>query len=132
MTVESLLKTCADLGIKLALKGDDDDRLQVDAPKGALTADLRDALAANKTALISALKTQRNVSQPAQAPASVPQTEAPVAQAPASSTSKSPEATSLILEHPITAPPVQLNPAEFEVSKLLSGSGYDTSVLEFQ
>ena len=41
MTVNSLMEKCAELGIKLALKGEANDRLQVDAPKGALTAELR-------------------------------------------------------------------------------------------
>ena len=35
MTVDSLMQTCEELGIKLALKADDNSRLQVDAPKGA-------------------------------------------------------------------------------------------------
>ena len=31
MSVDSIMQTCAELGIKLTLKGDDNDRLQVDA-----------------------------------------------------------------------------------------------------
>ena len=56
MTVQSLIETCAELGIKLALKEDDNDRLRVAAPKGALTTPLRDALAAHKPDLIAILK----------------------------------------------------------------------------
>ena len=38
MTAQSLMRLCSQLGIKLTLKSDDDERLLVDAPKGALTA----------------------------------------------------------------------------------------------
>jgi hypothetical protein len=59
MSVESLMHTCAELGIRLALKGDDNDRLQVDAPKGALTASIREGLTAHKADVISLLKTKQ-------------------------------------------------------------------------
>ena len=58
MTAQSLMRRCAELGIKLALKSDGDDRLLVDAPKGALTAELRDELSERKTDLIAILKTR--------------------------------------------------------------------------
>ena len=93
MTVESLIKTCEELGIKLALKADDDARLQVDAPKGALTASLRDALAAHKPDLITFLKAKQQTSRPVQAPSSDRDSEITETRAPASSTWKSPEAT---------------------------------------
>jgi len=57
MTVQSLMQRCAELGIKLTLKADDSERLLVDAPKGTLTAPLREALAEHKPELISILKT---------------------------------------------------------------------------
>ena len=67
MTVQSLMQTCAELGIKLALKEDDSDRLRVAAPKGALTAPLRDALAAHKPDLIAILQAKQQASHPIQA-----------------------------------------------------------------
>ena len=53
MTTESILQTCLELGIELSLKGDAADRLQVDAPKGALSPSLRELLVANKSELIA-------------------------------------------------------------------------------
>jgi hypothetical protein len=61
------MQTCAELGIKLALKEDDNDRLRVAAPKGALTAALRDALAAHKPDLIAILQAKQPASPPTQA-----------------------------------------------------------------
>src|SRR5687767_15932355 len=58
MTAQSLMRRCAELGIKLTLRSEDDGRLVVDAPKGTLTADLRDALTERKPDLIAILKTQ--------------------------------------------------------------------------
>ena len=62
MTVQSLMRLCAELGIELALKGDNNDRLVVDAPKGALTEPLRQALTEHKAALIAILKTRDQAS----------------------------------------------------------------------
>jgi hypothetical protein len=67
MTVQSLIQTCAELGIKLALKEDDNDRLRVAAPQGVLTTPLRDALAAHKPDLIAILKAKQQASHPTQA-----------------------------------------------------------------
>src|SRR6185503_9034439 len=128
MTVKSLMQTCAELGIKLALRDDDDSRLRVDAPKGALTSSLRDALAAHKSELIAALKSQQT-SQPTQPQPSAPEPAEPVTRTPASTTPQSPEATPLILEHPSINPAAQSHRTEAEVSKLLSGSDYDESVV---
>src|SRR5262245_13160571 len=58
MNVEFLLQLCAQHGIRLMVSGDGSDRLVVDAPKGSLTPALREALAANKSLLITALKNQ--------------------------------------------------------------------------
>src|ERR1700716_3280452 len=98
MTVDSLMQTCEELGIKLALKADDNSRLQVDAPKGALTASLRDALAAHKLELISHLKAKEQA--PLAAPAVTAEDDSAVSetQAPADGTRKSQEAMPLILE----------------------------------
>src|ERR1700716_2055264 len=101
MTVDSLMQTCEELGIKLALKADDNSRLQVDAPKGALTASLRDALAAHKPELISTLKAKQQAALAAQASTSSDDSETSEAQAPAGSSRKTPEAT-LILEQTST------------------------------
>ena len=129
MNAELIMKTCADLGIKLALKGDDNDRLQVDAPKGALTASIREALAAHKTELVAALKLKQVSQQP------LPQTpsqdsDQTITRIPARPTPNYPEATPLILEQPATNPPTQFDRTEVEVNKLLSGSNYDASVVD--
>src|SRR6267142_3845058 len=94
MSAESIMQMCAELGIKLALKGDDSDRLQVDAPKGALTAPIREALAAHKTEIVAALKSKELSAQPSS------QTDADetVTRTPARQTSISPEVTNLTLE----------------------------------
>src|SRR5882762_7629812 len=59
MTVESLMQMCERLGIRLMLAGDDQNRLQVDAPKGALTQSIRDELTAHKLAIVIALKAKK-------------------------------------------------------------------------
>ena len=122
MNVESIMQTCAELGIKLTLKGDDSDRLQVDAPKGALTAPVREALAAHKTDIVAALKAEQLAHQ-SQDP------DETVTRIPARKTPNS-EATPLILEQPLANPPTQLDRTEVEVNKLLSGSDYDGSVVD--
>ena len=128
MTAASLMQMCAELGIKLELKGDDNNRLQVDAPKGALTAALRDALAAHKPELIAILKTRQEASRPTQTSTFEQDSEVTESRVPTSTTGNSPEATPLILEQPLTNPPSQLDGTDLAVSKLLSGSEYDDAV----
>lgn len=60
------MKRCAELGIKLAIKNDDD-RLLVDAPKGSLTTELRDAISERNKDLIAILKTRDQTSGRVQA-----------------------------------------------------------------
>src|ERR1051325_10453665 len=124
MTTEALMQTCAELGIKLSLKEDDDNRLLVDAPKGSLNASLREQLAARKADLLAALKAKR-AAELAQVAAAAAQ---PIIEKPASTTAKPPEAIPLILEQPLTnsTSPQQ---AEAEVDKLLAGSPYDESIV---
>jgi len=124
MTVNSLMEKCAELGIKLALKGEASDRLQVDAPKGALTAELRDALTAKKSDLITALKT-RAVSRPVLSE----KDSTTVTHESIRSTPQSPEATPLILEQPYTTPAVNSGRVEVEVNNLLAGYDYDAGVI---
>ena len=128
MSAQSIMQTCAELGIKLALKGGDSDRLLVDAPKGALTTPIREALAAHKTEIVAALK-MKKVS-----PQSLPQTLSQdsgetLTRTPASNTPHSPEARPLILDRPLTNPPAQLDRTGVEVNKLLSGSDYDANII---
>src|SRR5262245_41675579 len=52
-SIQELLRQLEDRDIKVEVI---DDRLRVNAPKGALTADLRRALAEHKESLVSALK----------------------------------------------------------------------------
>ena len=73
MRVEALIETCAQLGIKLELAGDNNDRLKVDAPKGAMTAELREALTSNKPELIAFLNTQHQATQEPDIETEVPQ-----------------------------------------------------------
>jgi hypothetical protein len=129
MSAESIMQTCAELGIKLALKGDASDRLQVDAPKGALTAPIREALAANKSDIVAALKSKQN-SQQSQAQDVLQDADETVTRTAASTTASSPEVRPLILEQPLTNPPAQFDPTEIEVNKLLSGVDYDASVVD--
>jgi len=119
------MQTCAELGIKLKLKSDDNDRLVVDAPKGALTVALREALTANKPDLIAYLKEQATRRpQTAEHDSEITET-----QTPARTQSNPPEATSLIREqHLSTTPPFERTDAE--VDKLLSGSDYDSRVID--
>ena len=125
MSAESIMQTCAELGIKLTLKGDDD-RLQVDAPKGALTAPIREALAAHKSDIVAVLKLKQ-VSAQSQSQTFSQDSDETVTRRPVAN---SPEATPLILEQPSTNPPTQFDPAEVEVNKLLSGSDYDAKAID--
>src|SRR6266545_3380157 len=129
MSLESLLRIYAELGIKLALK--DNDRLQVDSPKGALTASLRDALIAHKPDLIATLKArQKQESSPPQALSFADDSEFTESRPPARPPQISSEATSLIREQPVTTTPSQFVNIEAEVNKVLSGSDYDVSVMD--
>ena len=56
MTSVELLQTLQENGVSLAIQGD---RLKVDAPAGALTLELREAVAAHKTSLMT-LMSQRH------------------------------------------------------------------------
>ena len=128
MTVESLMQTCKELGIKLALKGGDSDRLQVDAPKGALTAELREALTAQKPAVIVFLK--ELATRQAQGPTSDYDSEVTETRTPASIPWNSPEATALIREQSVPTTPAHSLHTDVEVNKLLSGSAYNPSVID--
>src|SRR4051812_11996989 len=107
MSVESLMQTCADLRIKLALKGDNSDRLQVDAPKGTLTAPLREALAASKGEIIALLKSQQS--------ASATQTEA-ISANPDDTVTSTPEATRSMPTKKQANQSHQLDSSELEVN----------------
>ena len=132
MTVDSLMQTCAELGIKLALKGDGTDRLQVDAPKGALTSPLREALAANKPELIAFLKAQQQAARQVQVPNPDEDSEITETQTPASTSSKSPEATPLILEPRLPMPHIPSDHPDTDVSKPLSETEYQEATLQLR
>src|SRR4029079_16033244 len=97
MSVNVVMEKCMELGIRLALKGEANDRLQVDAPKGALSAELRDQLTANKSVLIAALRAQAAARDSQTKP---PQPAITVTQESSRTTPQSPEAKPLILEQP--------------------------------
>src|SRR5258705_4381416 len=109
MTVDSIMQMCAELGIELSLKVDDNNRLHVDAPKGTLTASIRETLTAHKTEIVAALKSKSSNPQPQLLSRDRDET---VTRPPASTTPNSPEAT------------------ELEVNKLLAGGDYDASVVD--
>ncbi len=127
MTVQSLMRLCAELGIELTLKGDNNDRLVVDAPKGALTEPLRQALTQHKPALISILRTREQASsrvrnrtsavvEPSTTPPTTVASQPPVQ---LSVSEKSQPTSSASIER-----------SEAEVNKLLSGSAYDANVID--
>ena len=129
MTVQSLMQRCAELGIKLALKGDDDSRLLVDAPKGTLTAPLREALAAHKPDLIAMLKSTNQENSITQTRTPNQTSEESESRAPANNARTSPEATALSSDRPSSNTRVQFESIEVEVKKLLTGSKYDETVI---
>src|SRR6266576_501179 len=129
MNVQSLMQRCAELGIKLTLKADDNERLLVDAPKGTLTAPLREALAAHKPELISILRTSDHEPSLTLVPTPAQPSKATESRAPASKCN-SPEATPLISEPPLSPTHIPFNPPDVEVKKLLSGSPYDEKVID--
>src|SRR5882762_10401571 len=122
MSVESLIQLCTQCGIKLALSADGSDRLVVDAPKGALTPSLREALAAQKPELIAALKAQaREDSQTYadfQSETHVPATPTP------------PAARKMTSEQQLFSLPTLFDRADGEVKKLLAGRSYEAQVIE--
>src|SRR5688572_12584813 len=127
MTVQSLLQRCTELGIKLALKADDNDRLLVDAPRGTLTAPLREALTAHKRDLIAMLKAndqEYSVTQTRTPSQTSEETESQ------SSSASMPETTPLGSERLPSINHTQLDRTDIEVKKLLSGSKYDESIID--
>ena len=61
MTAHELLSQLRAKGVELKTSGDD--RLIIDAPKGTITEELRNALSANKADLIHILKTEQEQNQ---------------------------------------------------------------------
>ncbi|HSP63735.1 MAG TPA: hypothetical protein VLQ90_12180, partial [Pyrinomonadaceae bacterium] len=62
MTARNLLSELRQKGIEVRNSGDD--RLVIDAPKGAITPELRSALAAHKVELLQILKSERQPPAP--------------------------------------------------------------------
>ncbi len=125
MTIESLIAACAELGIKLELAGDDNDRLKVDAPKGALTPAMRDVLTASKPDLIAFLRNQQAPAELSEGetetvtpPKSPPPVEIPPTRTPHLS-----EAKPLIDELPPSMPSPPIASFDVEASKLSSVAG---------
>src|SRR6478672_9344259 len=69
MSPRELLVQLREKGVEIKSNGD---RLVIDAPKGAITPDVRDALAANKAELLRILNTPRPVEKPAAPPVERP------------------------------------------------------------
>src|SRR5215510_11865907 len=110
MTPRELLVQLREKGVELRSNGD---RLIIDAPKGAITPDLRDALAANKAALLQILNTPlpgKKFSPPSIEKPTAPEPVAPTpAQtvAPPRSQTVAPPTPSAVPVVPPTAPPAQ-------------------------
>src|SRR5215510_3765263 len=86
MTPRELLVQLREKGVELKSNGD---RLVIDAPKGAITPDMRDALAANKAELLKILNTPPPIEKPAAPPIERP---APPKPEPRSSVTEQPVA----------------------------------------
>ena len=134
MSVESLISALRAARYQVvALTDDGSDRLLVDAPKGALTPSLREALTAHKLELIIALKAQalKKSHEDAETKATGNQTAAEVSKTPSSgNVSVSRDASKGILEEQLFSLPQQFQPADAEVKNLLAGRSYDVQVIE--
>src|SRR6266850_31044 len=117
MTVESLMQICERLGIKLMLAGDAQNRLQVDAPKGALTQSIRDELTAHKLELVIALKAKK------QAQSQVPSADA--SDSPDDSVTHIAEPMRAMSNQQVSTMPASFERADVEVDNLLAGRSYD-------
>ena len=73
MTASSLLSQLRELGVEIKVSADD--RLVIDAPRGAITPELRSALASHKPELLQILKAE----QTAKVAATTPGPQEPVA-----------------------------------------------------
>src|SRR5713226_8334186 len=62
MTARNLLSVLREKGVEVKASGDD--RLVIDAPKGAITPELRSALAAHKVELLQILKSEQQPPAP--------------------------------------------------------------------
>src|SRR3989454_5558920 len=137
MNVEFLIQLCEKHGIKLTLSTDGSDRLLVDAPKGALTPSLREALTAHKLELITALKTQKRTQSSthdeSQTETTVKtnlssQTEVELPKMPSSSGVSRPPETCRVISEPQILPTFER--ADVEVKNLLAGRSYEVQVIE--
>ena len=125
MTVQSLMERCAELGIKLSLKADDNNRLMVDAPKGSLTAPLREALTAHKIDLIATLKSAQQDDSLTQTRTPPPTSKETESQTPAAN-----GWNPLSSGSPLSNTRAQFDPTDGEIKKLLSGGTYDESIVD--
>src|SRR5882762_8125547 len=122
MTVESLMQMCERLGIKLMLAGDAKNRLQVDAPKGALTQSIRDELTAHKLELVIALRAKNQAqSQVSSADATGSSDD---------SVTKIAEPRRAMSDQQVSTMPASFGLADVEVDNLLAGRSYDVQVIE--
>ena len=114
MTAQDLLSQLREKGV--VLKTSDGDRLVIDAPKGTITDELRDALKAHKSELLQILKSENAPKPPAIA---APKTEPQVADKPAipvSSVSQTKKQAATPTEPPKVAAPVPQTEAEIAAS----------------
>src|SRR5689334_20545130 len=129
MSPRELLVQLREKGVEIKSNGD---RLIIDAPKGAITPDLRDALAANKAELLKILNAPLPVEKPS--PGAIEKSEAPKPVAPsavwrvASSRSQSgAPAPPPVPVVPPSAPPAQ---ADVEASQATSVVAAEITQLE--
>jgi hypothetical protein len=104
MTPRELLVQLREKGVEIKSNGD---RLVIDAPKGAITPDLRDALAANKAELLKILNTpapgEKSATATVEKPVAPKPIAPPAAQAPSSGVQ--PVAPATPPPPPLAAPP---------------------------
>src|SRR5258708_29490313 len=127
MSVESLIQLCSQYGIKLSLSGDGSERLLVDAPKGALTPSLREALTANKAELIVALRTRAKAESSTDTDTQTVthvETSKPLASEPTLPAERKANSDQLF------TPPNRFERAGAEVKNLLAGRNYDAQIIE--
>jgi hypothetical protein len=120
MTAENLLSELREKGVEL--KSGDGDRLVIDAPKGAITDEVREALKANKSALLQILKSEQ---APKQSTPPATETKPPV------------ELKSIAVDNskpandrPTPAPVITAEAPQFETHAVTTGMAQEIAQLE--
>jgi len=113
MTAQNLLSQLREKGVEL--KTSDGDRLVIDAPKGTITDELRDALKTHKSELLQILKSENAPKPPAVAS---PEPEPRVADKPAVAVSSGSHTEKQVAQPPKVAAPAPQTEAEIAASSM--------------